>query len=74
MNFVEGSILIESYKIILLDHRRYIVNVNLEDYFKEILTFINKVSFQIINLLQKTHHQKYKEELEKLLETMDFEN
>ena len=50
IDFVEGLIIVETYKIILSNHRSYIVDVNLEDYFEETLTVIDKMNFEIINL------------------------
>jgi len=72
INFVEGLILLETYEIIPSDHCRYIINLNLEDYFETKLTKVNIISFQFINPLYLSHRDKYKEELEKIMETMDF--
>ena len=45
MDFVKDSIMVETYEIIPSDHYSYIIDVNLEDYFKETLTIINKINF-----------------------------
>jgi len=55
IDFVEESILLESCEIIPSNHHRYIIDLNLEDYFKESLTVIDKMSFQMINSSRKIH-------------------
>ena len=73
IDFVEESILLESCEIIPSNHHGYIIDLNLEDYFEESLTVIDKMSFQMINPSRKSHRQKYKEELEKIIDIMNFE-
>ena len=38
MEYVEGSILLEYNELIFTDHRAYIVDLNLEDYFEDQLS------------------------------------
>ena len=65
LDFVEGSILIETNEIITSNHRGYIIDMNLEDYFNKTLIIINKINHQILNLSRKSYKEKFNEKLEK---------
>ena len=73
LDYIEGSILLESYELIPLDHHRYIIDLNLEDYFEDALTIVEKISYKMINLSSIIHREKFKEAVEKRMEVMNFE-
>ena len=65
LEYIKGSILVETNKIVISDHRGFIINMNLLEYFQEAVSNYNTVNFKILNPNQKLHRDQFQEEIEK---------
>ena len=74
MKFVEGSKLIYYNKIIFSDHRAYIVDINIDEYFSNQMSSWDEINHVMLNPSKKSHHKKFLEELEEQIERRQLEN
>jgi len=64
LEFIEECKLLPYNEVIFSDHRAYVVNINLEEYFNEQLSQWDKINKVILNPSQCSHRKKFVEELE----------
>ena len=74
MEFVEGSLLVSNNEIVNTDHRAYIIDINLEDYFNEEFSYWNAINHIILDPAKRSHCVKFLEELENQLDQYQLEN
>ena len=58
----------ECNKIIIADHREYIIDIHLEDYFNLSIAEIDKIENSRINSRKLSHRTKFVEKVEELLD------
>ena len=73
MEFVEGSLLVSNNEIINTDHRAYIVDANLEDYFNEEFSRWDEIKHVMLDPAKRSHREKFVEELENQLDYHQIE-
>ena len=73
LSYIEGSIITETNKITISDHRGYNFNLSLEDYFGTEMSIIEKLNYQFLNPSRASHKKVFVEELKKYLEIFNFE-
>ena len=55
MEYVEGSKLLDFNDIVFTDHRRYITDVNIEEYFGTQLSNYDKINHVVLNPSRRSH-------------------
>lgn len=74
MEYVEGCKLIGNNEIVEGDHRGYVIDIALEDYFEDDLGKWDGIDKVLLNLSKRSHREKFVEELERQLEIYDIED
>ena len=74
MDFIDGCKLLGYNDIIETDHRGYIIEIAIEDYFNEELSEWDKINKVILNPAQRSHREKFLKELDKQLDLYNAEN
>ena len=72
--YVEGSKLIECNDIIFTDHRSYIVDINIEDYFNNQLSGWDEINRVMLNPSRRSHRIKFTQSLDEQLQKLNIEN
>ena len=57
-----------------MDHRSYLIDTNLEQYFDKEFLGWNKINKEMINPNKRTHREKFKEYTKVLLDTISIED
>ena len=65
MRFLEGSKLCETYEILDTDHRRYIIDININGYFNKEFSNWNNINKLILDLGKYTHREKFGQLIDK---------
>ena len=73
MEFVEGCKLLSYNEVIETDHRAYVVDVNIEDYFNEDFNEWDKINHVILNPARRSHRQAFVEAIEEQLNIYPIE-
>ena len=73
MNYIEGCRLMNYNEIIESDHRAFIVDIDIEEYFKDEFSGWDNINRVMLNPARKSHRQKFKEVLEEQLEIYNLE-
>ena len=63
----------ESNEIIITDHRAYIININLQEYFNETFSRRNKINKRILNPSRRSYYEQFIEEIEELITQFNIE-
>ena len=71
---IEGYKLIETNEIVISDYYTYIIDVNLNEYFKEYFSQWDKINKSPLNLSRRLHYKKFIEELEKQIDIFQLEH
>jgi hypothetical protein len=71
--FIDGSRMIDYNEILITDHREYIIDIYLDDYFDISLDNIDKIDDSRINSRKLTHRTKFIEKIEDLLDQINIE-
>jgi len=58
-DYIEGCQMVDNNDIIYTDHRGYLVDINLEDYFNDQLSYWNENHKVIINPSRRSHREKF---------------
>jgi len=74
IEYVEGVKLIPHNEIVNSDHRVYIVDINIEEYFEDEFSHWNTINHVILNPSKKSHRTKFIEELEAQLDLHQLES
>jgi len=74
IEFVEGSLLVPNNEIVNTNHRAYIIDINLEDYFNEEFSYWNAINHVILDPAKRSHRIKFLVELENQLDQYQLEN
>ena len=74
LQFVEGSKLYKTNKILDTDHRRYVIDVNFSEYFEEEFSNWDNINRLILDPGKRTHRERFEELIEEILDTMNIEN
>lgn len=73
IEYVEGVKLVPHNEIVNSDHRAYIVDINIEDYFEDEFSYWNSINHVLLNPAKKSHREKFLEELEIQLDLHQIE-
>ena len=60
---IKGSELIDFHKIIKTDYRSYLFNIDLEQYFSEIITLIDKIDYRKLDSSRMLDRNKFIEKV-----------
>jgi len=63
MEYVEGSRLMECNEIIFTDHRAYIVDINLNNYFDDQISEWDQINRVVLSLSRRSHRNKFNQSL-----------
>ena len=72
--YIEGSKLIECNDIIFTNHRSYIIDINIEDYFNDQLSSWDEINRVMLNPLRRSHRIKFTQSLDEQLQKLNIEN
>ena len=73
IEYVKGYTLLEYNEIVLSDYRSCLIDVNLEGYFDEQFSLWDQINKVILNPVQRSHHEKFVEIIEKQLDMYQLE-
>jgi len=73
IEYVEGVKLVPHNEIVNSDHRAYIVDINIEEYFEDEFSYWNSINHVLLNPAKKSHREKFSEELEMQLDIHQIE-
>ena len=59
--YIEGCQMVDHNEIIYIDHRGYMVDINLEDYFNDQMSYWNENHKVIINPSRRSHRERFVE-------------
>ena len=59
MEFIEGLIIIKTNEIVILDHWRFIIDINFAKYFNKAVSTYDLVNFEILNSSKKLYRDKF---------------
>jgi len=71
--YIEGCRLVENNEIVHTDHRGYLVDVNLEEYFNDELSSWNAINKVIVNPSRRSHREKFTEIIEQQMDIYNME-
>ena len=74
MEYIEGVKLVAHNEIVNTDHRAYIVDINIEEYFEDEFSHWNTINHIMLNSAKKSYRTKFVEELETQLDLHQIEN
>lgn len=74
MEYMEGCELISYNDIVETDHRACVIDVNVEDYFKDEFNEWDKTNHLMLNPAKRSHREVFVETIEEQLETHTVEN
>ena len=74
MNYIEGSRLMNYNEIIQSDHRAYMIDIDIREYFKDEFEGWDNVNRVMLNPARKSHREKFKEVIEEQLEIYNLED
>jgi len=74
MDYIEGCRLINYNEIIESDHRAFMIDVDIEEYFEDEFRGWDKINKVMLNPARKSHRQKFQEVIEKELEIYNIED
>jgi len=74
MDFVEGCKLLSYNEIVETDHRAYMVDVNIEEYFDENMNEWDNINHVILNPARRSHRERFVEVVEELLQIYPIED
>ena len=57
LDFVEGSKLLEANEITISDHRKFVIDINIESYFGESFSGWDQIYKRVINLARRSHRE-----------------
>ena len=64
MNYIEGSKLMNYNDIVELDHHTYMIDADIEEYFKDEFSRQDNVNRVMLNLAKRSHREKFNEVIE----------
>ena len=67
LEFVEGSKLYETNNIINTNHRSYVIDLNIEQYFEVEIGSYDKIDQWLLNLNKRSYRERFQEYIEGLL-------
>lgn len=73
MNYIEGSRLVNYSEIVESDHRGYIIDVAMEDYFEMEFSQWDNIDKVMLNPSKRSHRETFVEEIERQLEIYNIE-
>jgi len=73
MNYIEGCRLMNYNEIVESDHRAFMIDVDIEEYFNDEFSGWDKINRVMINPARKSHRQKFQEVIEEQLEIYNIE-
>ena len=65
---IEGCKLIEVNQIMINDYRDYLIDLNFKLYFSEQMSLQDTINRRVLNLLCRSHREKFYESLETLID------
>ena len=74
MEYVEGVKLIAHNEIVTMDHRAYVVDINMEEYFSDEFSQWDAINHAMLDPARKSYRIKFVEELENQLDRHQIEN
>ena len=74
LDFVERSKLLEANEVTIIDHRVFLIDINLEGYFEETLSGWEQINRSILNPVKRLHRKKFVELLEQKLDEVHIED
>ena len=74
MNYIEGSKLVNYSEIVETDHRGYIIDVAMEEYFDVEFSQWDNINHVMLNLSKQSHRETFVEVLEEQLNIYQLEN
>jgi len=74
MDYIKGFKLLGYNEIVESDHRAYMINVMIEEYFEEELSIWNNINKVMLNPAWRSHREKFLESIENQLNTYQLEN
>ena len=74
MDYIDGCKLLGYNDIVETDHRSYVIEIALEDYFNEELSEWDKINKVVLNPAKRSHRDKFLVELEKQLDLYNVED
>ena len=74
IQYVEGSVLKERNEIINTDYRAFIVDINLEDYFKKTFSGWDNINKRVLNSSRRLHRDRFQILVEEIIEIMQIED
>ena len=54
-----GGIMTKTNEIVALDHRGYIIDIDLELYFQQDKNIFDNINFEILNLSRRTYKEQF---------------
>ena len=73
IDFIEGAKLLGNKNVIITDHRAYMIDFNMEEYFQDQFSSFVGVNRALLNPSRKSHRNVFVEELENQLNTCNIE-
>jgi hypothetical protein len=73
IDFIDGCKVLEYNDIVETDHRSYVIELALEDYFNEELSEWDKINKVMLNPARRSHRDKFVTELDKQLDLYNVE-
>ena len=73
LSFVEGCRLYEINEILDTNHRGYIIDIDLKEYFDQEFSSWNQINKSLLDPEKGSHREKFKELVEKMLDSIDIE-
>ena len=63
----------ETNKIIITDHRSYLIDFNFEEYFYEKFSDWDQINHRMLDPARRSHRNKFVEKLEEVLDSIELE-
>jgi len=73
MKFVEGVKLLDNNDVVISDHRAYVMDLNVEEYFQDQFSSWDTINKVVLNPSRKSYRSIFFEELESQLNIYDIE-
>lgn len=74
MEYVEGVKLFHQNEFVITDHRSYVIDINIQDYFDDEFSMWNQINKAKLNPSRKSHRATFYEELEYQLDIYNLES
>ena len=72
LSFIEGCRLYKVNEILDTDHRRYVVDIDLKEYFDQEFSSWDQINKLLLDPGKRSYREKFEELIEKMLDSIDI--